>query len=89
MMVANMIGPRPAASLSGPGRLGRETRRIWKILCLAVKKFLRIDGARWAGAFAFDAFFALFPLMILLVTITSSLVDRDRAGKEVIAYVEG
>jgi Ca2+-transporting ATPase len=89
MMVASTIGPRPAASLSGPGRLGQKTRRLWAILCLAVKKFLRIDGAQWAGAFAFNAFFSLFPLMILLVTIASFFVDRGRAGKEVIACMEG
>ena len=77
------------SSVSGlPSRLGQETRRVWAILCLAVKKFLRIDGAQWAGAFAFNAFFSLFPLMVLLVTIASSFVDRDRAGKEVIAYME-
>ena len=77
------------SSVSGlPGRLGLETRRVWAILCLAVKKFLRIDGAHWAGAFAFNAFFSLFPLMVLLVTIASFFVDRDRAGKEVIAYME-
>jgi len=63
-------------------------RRVWAIVCLAVKKFLRIDGAQWAGAFAFNAFFSLFPLMVLLVTIASFVVDRDRAGKAVIAYVE-
>jgi Ca2+-transporting ATPase len=49
---------------------------------------LRIDGAHWAGAFAFNAFFSLFPLMVLLVTVASSFVDRERAGKVVIAYVE-
>ena len=53
-----------------------------------MKKFLRIDGAEWAGSFAFHAFFSFFPLIILLVTIASFFVDRDRAGKEVIAYVE-
>jgi YihY family inner membrane protein len=65
-----------------------KPRRLWAILCLAVKKFFRIDGAHWAGAFAFNAFFSLFPLMVLLVTIASCFVDRDRAGKEVIAYME-
>jgi len=79
-----------ASSVSGlPSRLGRETRRVWEILCLAVKKFLRIDGAQWAGAFAFNAFFSLFPLMVLLVAVASSFVDRNKAGKEVIAYMEG
>ena len=76
------------ANFSKPSRLDQKTRRVWAILCLAVKKFLRIDGAQWAGAFAFNAFFSVFPLMVLLVTITSYFVDQDRAGKEVIAYIE-
>jgi YihY family inner membrane protein len=87
-MVASKIRTQSAAPLSRTGWLGQETRRIWAILCLAVKKFLRIDGAQWAGAFAFNAFFSLFPLTVLLVTVASSFVDRDRAGKEVIAYME-
>lgn len=71
-----------------PGRLKQKTHRVWAILCLAVKKFFRIDGAQWAGAFAFNAFFSLFPLIILFVTIASVFIDRDRAGKEIITYVE-
>ena len=69
-------------------RLDQRTRRVWSILRFSVKTFLRIDGAQWGGAFAFHAFFSLFPLMVLLVTIASSFIDRDRAGKEVIAYME-
>ena len=69
-------------------RLDQKTRRVWSILRFSVKTFLRIDGAQWGGAFAFHAFFSLFPLMVLLVTIASSFIDRDRAGKEVIAYME-
>ncbi|MBN2569400.1 MAG: YihY/virulence factor BrkB family protein [Deltaproteobacteria bacterium] len=71
-----------------PSRVYQVTRRIWAIFCTAVKKFLRIDGVHWAGAFAFNAFFSLFPLIILFVTIASAFVDRDRAGKEIIAYME-
>jgi len=88
VMVPSTMRPRPAAPLSRPSRLSQKTRRGWAILCFAVKQFSRIDGAQWAGAFAFNAFFSLFPLTVLLVTIASSFVDRDRAGKEVIAYVE-
>lgn len=69
-------------------RFDQKTRRIWAILCLAVKKFLQIDGGQWAGAFAFNAFFSLFPLIVLFVTITSAFIDLDRAGKEIIAYME-
>ena len=32
-----------------------KPRWIWVMVCLAVKKFLGIDGAQWAGAFAFNA----------------------------------
>jgi len=71
-----------------PNLLDQKTRRVWAVLYLAVKKFLHIGGGRWAGAFAFNAFFSLFPFMILLVTIASSFVDRDRAGTEVVAYME-
>lgn len=69
-------------------RIEQKARRIWAVLYLALKKFSRIDGAQWAGAFAFNAFFSLFPLMVLLVTIASFFVHRDSAGKEVIAYIE-
>lgn len=74
--------------MSGPSVLSQETRRVWAILCLAVKKFLQIDGVQWAGSIAFNAFFSLFPLMVLLVTIASFFVDRATAGKEIIAYIK-
>jgi YihY family inner membrane protein len=87
-MASSTIRPRASVPVIRSSRLSRETRRVWAILCLAVKKFSQIDGAQWAGAFAFNAFFSLFPLMILSVTIASSFVDRDRAVKEVIAHME-
>ena len=76
------------AWINMPNWLDQKTRRAWALLSLSVKKFLRIDGAQWAGSFAFHAFFSLFPLMVLLVTVASFFIDRDRAGKEVIAYME-
>lgn len=44
---------------------------VWATLYLAVKKFWQIDGVQCAGAFAFNAFFSLFPLIVLFVTIAS------------------
>lgn len=70
-------------------QLDQKTSTTWAILRLAVNKFLKIDGGQWAGAFAFNAFFSLFPLMILIVTIASFTVDQASAGKEVVAYIEG
>jgi len=62
---------------------------------LARKRFLRaaqryslIDGNQRAAAFAYYAFFSLFPLILLFVTAGSLFVSRDRATREVIAYVE-
>ena len=66
----------------------RNMRAFWEMLRLARKKFSKIDGEEWAGAFAFNAFFALFPLVVLSVTIASVFIDREHAGTQVIAYVE-
>jgi YihY family inner membrane protein len=79
----------PAALSDWQGRLRQNIHRMWLALGFAGKKFADIDGAQLAGAFAFNAFFSLFPLMILLVTVVSTFVDRDIAGKEVIASMEG
>jgi Ca2+-transporting ATPase len=88
MTGTNEIGMRSAAVPNRPSRLGHGFRLGWAALSLAVKKFTRIDGAHWAGAFAFNAFFSLFPLMLLLVTTASFFVDRERAEKVVIAHME-
>ena len=66
----------------------REIRTAGAILLLAIRKFLRINGTQWAGAFAFNMFFSLFPLMILLVTVTSFFLDRVEARKDAITYLE-
>jgi YihY family inner membrane protein len=68
-------------------QIDRGIRRGWAILRLAASRFLGIDGAEWAGAFAYHAFFSLFPMMVLLVTLASVFIARDRAATEVIAYV--
>lgn len=99
MILASYIAARPGSKAGTCGkerlrqmnrqsRLNQETRRTWAIFHLAAEKFLRIDGTKWAGAFAFNAFFSLFPLMLLLVTIASAFIDREQAGTTVIAYVE-
>jgi YihY family inner membrane protein len=85
MMGASEIRPRTTTPLS---RQGHATRRVWATLCLGVKKFCGIDGAHWAAAFAFNAFFSLLPLLLLLVTTASFFADRDRAGKEIITHIE-
>lgn len=58
-----------------------------KLLTNAAKKFIQIDGVQWAGAFAYNAFFSLFPLLILFVTVTSLFIDRYKAGLTVINFM--
>ena len=67
---------------------GQWLIRVWTILRLAFKKFLRIDGVQWAGAFSFNMFFSLFPLIVLFVSIASTFIDGDRAGKVIISFIE-
>jgi YihY family inner membrane protein len=87
-LAAGAVHPRSPEPSSAPARLGAAARRVWATLDLAGKRFIEIDATQWAGAFAFNAFFSLFPLIVLFVTIASFFVDRDRAGNEVIAYLE-
>lgn len=66
----------------------QKAHQMVAIFHLAFNKFLQIDGTEWAGGFAYNAFFSLFPLMLLLVTVTSAFFAHDQAGAQVIAYVE-
>ncbi len=61
---------------------------MWPTLCFAVRKFSEIDGEQWAAAFAHYAFFSLFPLIVLFVTVASIFVDREQAATAIIAYVK-
>lgn len=76
--------------LAAPGvhRANDRLRRAWAIIRLALQNFLRMDGAQLAAAFAHYAFFALFPLIVILVTIASAVIDRDQATAEIIAWVQ-
>ncbi len=78
---------RSALAASRP-RWRQWTLDVSSILQLAAKTFFRIDGPQWAEAFAFNAFFSLFPLTILLVTVLSLFVERQTAAHAIIGYVE-
>lgn len=59
-----------------------------KTLPLAFRRFLEIDGTARGAAFAYYAFFSLFPLIVLFVTIGSMFLERDVAIETVIGYAE-
>jgi YihY family inner membrane protein len=62
------------------GWLRRVVRMFWS----AGMKFLEIDGDQQAAAFAYYAFFALFPLILLFVTVGSQIWDHDTVVKYLI-----
>jgi len=65
-----------------------NTRWACAVFVHAVKNFIHIDGAQRAAAIAHYAFFSLFPLIILSVTVASVFVDRDRATAQIIDFVQ-
>ena len=71
-----------------PRRIVAKSRHQASLLTRALRKFIRMDGVQQAGAFAHYAFFSLFPLIVLFVTIASLFVDRETASREVISYIE-
>lgn len=69
-------------------RFASKIRHARTALWLAAKKFFQIDGTQWAGAVAFNAFFSLFPLIILFVAMASSFIAPDKASAAIIGYAE-
>jgi len=69
-------------------KIKRGARRGWATARLAAQKFNQIDGGQRAAAFAYSAFFALFPLLLLFVTAASMFVDKATAAGAVIAAAE-
>jgi YihY family inner membrane protein len=72
-----------------PPRFEQAAGRVWTVARLSAKRFMKIDGTDWASSFAFNAFFSLFPLILLFVVVASMFIDRESAGRAIVAYVEG
>ncbi|HBA59973.1 MAG TPA: hypothetical protein DCZ92_03970 [Elusimicrobia bacterium] len=58
--------------------------KAWKITRLSARRFIEIDGGERASAFAYSAFFSLFPMLVLIVALASTFVDRSTAASMVI-----
>lgn len=67
----------------------RFARGVWRVVRRAAGRFGEIDGSHWADSIAFNAFFALFPLVLLAVTLASVFVERDTAGRAIVAAMAG
>ncbi len=65
------------------GHLHRVLLVFWR----AIQKFFEIDGEQRAAAFAYYAFFALFPLILLFVTLGSMFTDPVSLATSIIDNV--
>ena len=82
--------------MTAPERFARRAgsalvRRVWRggaIAWRAAQKFDETDGEQRAASFAYYAFFSMFPLILLLITIgTTFLGPKADAASKIIAYV--
>jgi len=69
-------------------KVGHLAKESYTVLRQAATRFSQIDGTMWAGAFTYNAFFSMFPAIVLMVTIASTFVERQRATHEIVDYIE-
>jgi YihY family inner membrane protein len=61
--------------------------RVWRIVCITFRKYFETDGEQRAASFAYYAFFALFPLILLFVTVGSMFINQAHVSSAVIEFV--
>ncbi len=62
-------------------------RKIWQSIRNSVGIYLEIDGDLRAASFAFYAFFSLFPIILLTVSVGSRFVDPESVSHTIIEYI--
>lgn len=62
-------------------------KRVWKIIWRTLCLYSETDGEQRAASFAYYAFFALFPLVLLFVSVGSTFLDSSRVSAAVIDFV--
>ncbi len=70
----------------------RGLRYAWDVLWRAIVKYTETDGEQRAASFAYYAFFALFPLLLLFVTIGTQVMgghetDQEKAAQAIMDLV--
>lgn len=65
-----------------------RARLIGKVVWLAVNRYVETDGELRAASFAYYAFFALFPLTLLFISIASWFIgDENKAAEDVLGFL--
>ena len=54
----------------------------------AWRRFMAVDGGQRAAAFAYSAFFALFPMVLLTVSVASYFLSPEEAAQMVVGFIE-
>jgi len=63
-------------------------RCVWKILVRTINKYIETDGELRAASFGYYAFFALFPLLLLFISLgTMILGDKNAAAAQVLGFI--
>src|SRR3954467_6043054 len=75
-------------------RIYRGSGFLWAVLVRTVVKYTETDGEQRAASFAYYAFFSLFPLLLLLISIGAMLLGddphaREHATESVVKFVKG
>lgn len=60
--------------------------RVWKIAVRAVYKYLETDGELRAASFAYYAFFAIFPLLLLFISLGALIWDQGTVARSVLNF---
>ncbi len=63
-------------------------KAFWPPVKRAFRIYIEIDGDQRAAAFAYYAFFSLFPMLIFIVSIGSKLIDAETLTQTIFRYVE-
>lgn len=61
---------------------------VGKVVWRAILKYDTIDGEQRAASFAYYAFFALFPLILLFISIGSIFLDQAKAVEFILGYIK-
>src|SRR5205814_8901879 len=65
----------------------RPAKYGWRVGTRALEKYTEIDGEQRAASFAYYAFFAMFPLILLFVSVGSQFLNREEVSYDVIDFV--
>src|SRR4051812_14561834 len=70
-------------------KLQRGLWSAWGVCWRAIVKYTETDGEQRAASFAYYAFFSIFPLLLLLVSIGAMFLDDEEKAVQAIMNTVG